>query len=148
MIIEANKTKNLYEILKLDGTATQEDIKKAYRKCALLYHPDRNPGNKDAEKKFREANEAYTVLYNPVTRKAYDEANPQAGLRIHKAEGFKRNFSPKDDASGFKRNTFGKPTKPEKTGFVRDTFKECSDLGKVLKGYVQPKRFSRSYGYA
>lgn len=62
-----------YKILEIPKTATAEDIKKAYRKQARKYHPDLNPNNKEAEKKFKEINEANEVLSNPENRKKYDQ---------------------------------------------------------------------------
>ena len=62
-----------YQVLGQAHGATAEEIKKAYRKLALQYHPDRNPGNKEAEEKFKEAAEAYEVLGDPVKRKRYDQ---------------------------------------------------------------------------
>lgn len=64
--------KDYYKILGVEKTATEDEIKKAYRKIAIKYHPDRNPGNKEAEEKFKEAAEAYDVLHNPEKRKKYD----------------------------------------------------------------------------
>jgi len=64
--------KDYYKILGINKTATQEEIKKAYRKLARKYHPDLNPGNKEAEEKFKEINEAYAVLSDPQKRKEYD----------------------------------------------------------------------------
>jgi len=61
-----------YEILGVATDASAQDISSAYRKKALLHHPDRNPGDKDAETKFREATEAYSVLSDPEKRLAYD----------------------------------------------------------------------------
>jgi len=65
--------RDYYEILGVSRTATVEEIKKAYRKLAMQYHPDRNPGDKEAEEKFREAAEAYEVLNNEEKRRLYDQ---------------------------------------------------------------------------
>ena len=62
-----------YEILGVAKTASQEEIKNAYRKLALKYHPDRNPDNKEAEEKFKAAAEAYQVLSDSEKRKRYDQ---------------------------------------------------------------------------
>lgn len=62
-----------YQLLEIQKTATTEEVKKAYRKKAMQYHPDRNPGNKEAEDKFKEAAEAYDVLGNPEKRARYDK---------------------------------------------------------------------------
>lgn len=64
--------KSPYEILGVGTDASAQDISSAYRKRALLHHPDRNPGNKQAEAKFREATEAYTILSDPAKRVEYD----------------------------------------------------------------------------
>jgi curved DNA-binding protein len=65
--------KDYYKILGVDKSATIDDIKKAYRKLAVKFHPDKNPGNKAAEEKFKEISEANEVLSNPDKRKKYDE---------------------------------------------------------------------------
>jgi curved DNA-binding protein len=62
-----------YKVLGISKTASENEIKKAYRKLARKYHPDVNPGNKSAEKKFKEANEAHEVLSNAENRKKYDK---------------------------------------------------------------------------
>ncbi|HEX2867358.1 MAG TPA: J domain-containing protein [Ignavibacteriales bacterium] len=64
--------KNYYEILGVDKKATTDEIKKAYRKLAKQYHPDKNPGNKEAEEKFKEITEANEVLSNQEKRQKYD----------------------------------------------------------------------------
>jgi len=64
--------KDYYKTLEVPKTASQEEIKKSYRKLAMKYHPDHNKGDKTAEAKFKEINEAYAVLSNPEKRKNYD----------------------------------------------------------------------------
>src|SRR5262245_59246113 len=68
----AVKFRDYYETLGLSRQVTDEQIRNAYRKLARKYHPDVNPGNKDAEEKFKEINEAYSVLSDPQKRKQYD----------------------------------------------------------------------------
>lgn len=65
--------RDYYEVLGVGKTATDDEIKKAYRKIAIKYHPDRNPGNKEAEEKFKEAAEAYDVLHDAQKRQQYDQ---------------------------------------------------------------------------
>jgi molecular chaperone DnaJ len=70
-------TKDYYKILGVSRNATEKDIKKAYRQLARKYHPDVNPGNKSAEAKFKEINEAHEVLSNAQNRKKYDKYGDQ-----------------------------------------------------------------------
>ena len=65
--------RDYYEVLGIDKNASEDDIKKAYRKIAIKYHPDRNPGDKKAEEMFKEAAEAYNVLHDPQKRQQYDQ---------------------------------------------------------------------------
>ena len=83
------KKRDYYEVLGVEKSASTDDIKKAYRKKALQYHPDRTPGDKEAEAKFKECNEAYEVLSNDEKRSRYDQYgfagvdpnfNPNAGF--------------------------------------------------------------------
>ncbi len=74
--------KDFYEILGIARDASEQEIKAAYRKLALKHHPDRNPGNKEAEEKFKEAAEAYEILSSKEKRARYDQfghAGPQMG---------------------------------------------------------------------
>jgi molecular chaperone DnaJ len=80
----ATKKRDYYEVLGVNRDASDEDIKKSYRKLAMKFHPDRNPDSKDAEEKFKEAKEAYEVLSEAEKRRAYDAyghagVNPQMG---------------------------------------------------------------------
>lgn len=75
--------RDYYEVLGLDKNASEDDVKRAYRKLAIKYHPDRNPGDKVAEEKFKEAAEAYDVLHDPQKRQQYDQFGfngPQGGF--------------------------------------------------------------------
>ncbi|MCB1176088.1 MAG: DnaJ domain-containing protein, partial [Leptospiraceae bacterium] len=65
--------KSYYEILGVSRDANEDDIKKAYRKLAIKYHPDKNKGDKESEDKFKEATEAYEVLRDSNKRKMYDQ---------------------------------------------------------------------------
>lgn len=73
--------KNLYEVLELTKTATDEDIKRAYRRLALRYHPDKNQNDQESHKKFQEINHANAVLSNPNKRRIYDEYG-EMGLKM------------------------------------------------------------------
>jgi curved DNA-binding protein len=76
-----------YKILGVDKNASADDIKKAYRKLAVKYHPDKNPGNKEAEEKFKKMSEAYAVLSDQEKRKQYDN---------YGADGFSQHYSQED----------------------------------------------------
>ena len=76
--------KDFYKILGIDYDADNDEIKKSYRKLAVKYHPDKNPGDKVAEKKFMEATDAYEVLKDSSKRKSYDMSNGINSLRKRK----------------------------------------------------------------
>ncbi len=92
--------RDYYEVLGVDKNASEEDIKKAYRKIAIKYHPDRNPGNKEAEEKFKEAAEAYDVLHDPQKRQQYDQFGFE-GMNMGGFGGFSDGFSMDDIFSMF-----------------------------------------------
>lgn len=78
--------RDYYEVLGVDRNATESEIKRAYRKAAKKYHPDLNPGDKEAEKKFKEVNEAYAILSDPEKRARYDQFG-HAGVDPNSAAG-------------------------------------------------------------
>jgi len=84
--------RDYYEILGVKRNASDEEIKRAYRKLAMKYHPDKNPNKKDAEERFKEINEAYAVLSDPEKRKQYNTFGK---------ERFQQRFTQEDIFRGF-----------------------------------------------
>ena len=82
--------KDYYKVLGVEKKATQDEIKKAYRKLAVKYHPDKNPGDKKAEEKFKEINEANDVLGDPEKRKKYDDLGEN--WQAYQQGGFPNDF--------------------------------------------------------
>ena len=85
-------TKDYYQLLGLNKNASAEDIKKAYRKMALKYHPDKNPGDKKAEETFKEISEAYAVLSDPQKKTQYDQFGSTGFHQRYSQEDIFRNF--------------------------------------------------------
>jgi curved DNA-binding protein len=84
--------RNYYEILGVPKTASADDIKKAYRKLAMQYHPDRNPGDKAAEERFKQISEAYAVLGEPAKRQQYDRVGADSFSRTVSQEEIFKDF--------------------------------------------------------
>ena len=94
----ADNKRDFYEVLGVEKTASADEIKRAYRKAAMKYHPDRNPGDKEAEAKFKEAGEAYEVLSDDDKRSRYDQFGHA---------GVDPNFNPGFGGGGFGGGGFG-----------------------------------------
>src|ERR1700744_6141921 len=113
--------KDYYKALGVAKTATQDEIKKAYRKLAVKYHPDKNPGDKKSEEKFKEINEANDVLGDPEKRKKYDDLgenwqqtqgnpydfNSGQGRRTRKQGGYQYSGGDESQFSDFFESFFG-----------------------------------------
>ncbi len=119
--------KDYYEVLGVKKTTPDDEIKKAYRKLAMKWHPDRNPGNKQAEEKFKEISEAYAVLSDKEKRKQYDQFGPS---------GFGQRYSQEDIFRGFDISDLFKGT-----GFSGDIF------GRIFGGQGPRQARSRPGGY-
>lgn len=121
--------KDYYKILGVNKSASEEEIKKAFRKMAMKYHPDHNEGDKQAEERFKEVNEAYAVLSDKEKRKQYD---------MFGSEGFQQRFSQEDI---FRNFDFGQ--------VFREFGFESEDLfGRIFGGAGGGRRpFGRGGGY-
>jgi molecular chaperone DnaJ len=114
--------RDYYDVLGLQKGVPKDEIKKAYRKLAVLYHPDKNPGNKNAEEKFKEATEAYEVLSDDKKRSAYDQFGfagvdgMGGGHNWSNFQGFEDIFGGSDFGSIFE-NLFGMGGSPFGGGF-------------------------------
>src|SRR6266576_2733611 len=118
--------KDYYSTLGVAKTATDKEIKQAYRKLARKHHPDVNPGDKGAETRFKDINEAYEVLGDPAKRKKYDElganwrAYEQAG-----ASGGPGGFDPRQAGGGWNVNYGGGPGQ---SGYRTMTQEEMNEM--------------------
>lgn len=104
--------KDYYKTLGVDNKANEKDIKSAYRKLARKYHPDVNPNNKDAERRFKEINEAYAVLSDADKRRKYDTLGPDWEQRFRSQagpQGYQRTYTARDvgEFSDFFETLFG-----------------------------------------
>jgi molecular chaperone DnaJ len=85
--------RDYYEILGIERDVTQEEMKRAYKRLAFEYHPDRNPGNPEAEERFKEINEAYQILSSPEKRAKYDSFGHISGEGLFSDVDFTKNFN-------------------------------------------------------
>src|SRR5687768_17644940 len=96
--------KDYYSVLGVGKKASQDEIKKAYRKLAVKYHPDKNQGNKSAEEKFKEISEAYEVIGDPEKRKQYDKLG--ANWKQYRDAGYSQ--GPFAGATGGRTYSYGR----------------------------------------
>lgn len=144
-------TRDYYEVLGVEKAATVEDIKRAYRRLAMKFHPDRNPGDKEAEERFKEAAEAYEVLADEKKRSIYDQ-HGHAGLRGSGA-GATHDFSRMDATDIFSMFQdifagmgFGQPGQRGRGGVPRGYDLETEvqvSLAEVLSGCDRDVQFTR-----
>lgn len=127
-----------YKILGVDKNATQDEIKKAYRKLARKLHPDLNPDDKEAERKFKELNEANEVLSNPENRNKYDKygENWKHGEEYEKAQQQQRQYQ-KQNYGGFSGADFGEGE--DFSDFFQDMFGGAGGFGKSSWGSASGK---------
>ncbi|MCA9276614.1 MAG: molecular chaperone DnaJ [Phycisphaerales bacterium] len=143
-------TRDYYEVLSVERTADGEEIKRAYRRLAMKYHPDRNPDDTEAEVKFKECAEAYEVLSDENKRKIYDQYGHE-GLRGHGAAGHDFNRMNVDDIFSMFNDIFGGgggfggrggPRRGPARGYDLET-EVVLDLKEVASGVSKDVEFTR-----
>lgn len=130
--------KDYYKILGVDKNASTGQIKAAYRRLARKYHPDVNPGNKEAEAKFKEINEAHSVLNNPDKRKKYDELGSN-WERVSRDQGFARQYAAQ---GAYTRGRTGEVSGFDFSDFF-ETFFGGEGMGGEFWPHVSPGRVAR-----
>ena len=128
-----------YKLLGIDKTATAKDIKNAFRKLARKYHPDLNPNDKDAKRKFQQINEANEVLSDPEKRKKYD----QYGKDWQHSEQFEKQRQYQQQASGSSGNEIYRASQSEGdfSDFFESLFRRClSGSRQKQTGKIQRRR--------
>ena len=129
--------RDYYEVLGVERSASADDIKKAYRKLALQYHPDKNPGDHEAEENFKEATEAYEVLRDQAKRSQFDQFG-HAGMSGAGGAGgfdFSGGFDLSDALRAFMRTRLAPHKIPRLIEQVRSLPR--SPTGKVLRKRLQ-----------
>lgn len=129
-------SEDFYKVLGVSKDAEQDVIKKAYRKLARKWHPDVNPGNKEAEQKFKEISRAYDCLGNKEKRKLYDEfgeAGLQSGFDAEKARQYKQWGAYQQEGWGQARQDFGKYESYEDV--FGDLFGQAGGFGRAAGGF-------------
>lgn len=143
--------KTYYLVLGVDRNASQEDIKKAYRRLAKKYHPDVNPGNKEAEERFKEINEAYNTLGDETLKKAYDDKldgrkdyspgghDNKKGNEKKTQSGYTQKIDLDDIEKSFER-FFGFNPKTKETNIKKENKANPLDTSDMFEKYFKPKK--------
>src|SRR5918993_177552 len=124
-----------YKILGVDKSASEDDIKKAYRKLARKYHPDLNPNDKEAHKKFQQINEANEVLSDPENRKKYDQYGKdwKQGEEYEKARQQQRQYANARSNSGRGQTFSGDFSEEDFSEFFSSMFGQSRSKGRETK---------------
>ncbi len=142
-----------YKILGVEKSASEEDIKKAYRKLAMKFHPDKNPGNKQAEEKFKKLSEAYAVLSDQEKRKQYDSFGSDAFRQRYSQEDIFKNFDFSDILKEFGSDPGGRGSRGFGGGrsrtftFGRGGGDPFADLFGGSPGYAQQQMPQKGQDY-
>lgn len=136
---------NPYKVLEVSDKASFEDIRKSYRKLARKYHPDANPGDKNAEEKFKEINDAYTILSDEGKRAEYDKKAASGGMKNKNSNKNKAPFG----QSPFMRSPFGEnPLNRDKnTENTENTERTTTDFGFGVDKESINNQFASFFGF-